>query len=201
MALDLASITSHIHNCVLFLLWLHLFILSGVTSLLISSSILGTYRPGEFIYQCPIFLPFRVVCHSLLCEPHFCHNSPPWPVRLGWPYTAWLSFTELDKAVINAIRLASFLWLWYQSVCLLMPSVSTYCLTGVSPILDMGYLLTASAPDIGCGVSPLGHSLLQHRVASAHQKTLLHSWWNSILARLQLSPSYQYSCMDVRVGL
>ena len=20
----------------------------------------------------------------------FCQNSPPWPVRLGWPYTAWL---------------------------------------------------------------------------------------------------------------
>ena len=41
-ASDLASITSHIHNWVLFLLWLHPFILSGVTSPLISSSILGT---------------------------------------------------------------------------------------------------------------------------------------------------------------
>ena len=42
-ASDLASITSHIHNWVFFLLWLHLFILSGVISPLISSSILGTY--------------------------------------------------------------------------------------------------------------------------------------------------------------
>ena len=42
-ALDLASITSPIHNLVLFLLWLHPFILSGVISPLISSSILGTY--------------------------------------------------------------------------------------------------------------------------------------------------------------
>ena len=41
-ASDLASITSHVHNWVLFLLWLHPFILSGVTSPLISSSILGT---------------------------------------------------------------------------------------------------------------------------------------------------------------
>ena len=57
--------TSHIHNWVLFLLWLHLFILSGVISLLISSSILGTYRPGEFIFQCPIFLPFHSV-HRVL---------------------------------------------------------------------------------------------------------------------------------------
>ena len=37
------SITSHIHSWVLFLLWLHSFILSGVISPLISSSILGTY--------------------------------------------------------------------------------------------------------------------------------------------------------------
>ena len=58
-ASDLASVTNHVHNWVLFLLWLHLFILSGVISPLISSSMLGTYPPGEFIFQCPIFLPFH----------------------------------------------------------------------------------------------------------------------------------------------
>ena len=47
------------------LLWLCLFILSGVISPLISSSILGTYWPGEFIFQCPIFLPFHTV-HGVL---------------------------------------------------------------------------------------------------------------------------------------
>ena len=26
---------------------------------------------------------------------------------LGWPYTAWLNFIELDKAVVHVIRLAS----------------------------------------------------------------------------------------------
>ena len=46
-------------------LWLHLFILSGVISPLISSSTLGTDRPGEFIFQCPIFLPFHTV-HGVL---------------------------------------------------------------------------------------------------------------------------------------
>ena len=60
-----ASITSLIHNWVLFFLWLHPFILSGFTSPLISSSILGTYRPGEFLFQCPIFLPFHTV-HGVL---------------------------------------------------------------------------------------------------------------------------------------
>ena len=42
-----------------------LFILSGVISPLISSSIVGTYWPGEFIFQCPIFLPFHTV-HGVL---------------------------------------------------------------------------------------------------------------------------------------
>ena len=63
-ALDFTSITSHIHNWVLFLLWLKLFILSGVITPLISSSILGTYQPGELILQCPI-LPFHTV-HGVL---------------------------------------------------------------------------------------------------------------------------------------
>ena len=58
-------ITRQIHNWVLFLLWLPLFILSGVISPLFSKSILGTYRPEEFIFQCPIFLPFHTV-HGVL---------------------------------------------------------------------------------------------------------------------------------------
>ena len=65
IASDLASMTSHIHNWVLFLLWLHLFILSRVISPLISSSILGTYWPGEFLFQYPIILPFPTV-HGVL---------------------------------------------------------------------------------------------------------------------------------------
>ena len=32
-----------------------------------------------------------MVCHSLLQWTTFCQNSPPWPVCLGWPYTAWLT--------------------------------------------------------------------------------------------------------------
>ena len=54
-ASDFTSITSHIHYWVLFLLWLHLFIPSGVISPIFSRSTLGTYQPGEFIFQCPIF--------------------------------------------------------------------------------------------------------------------------------------------------
>ena len=60
-----ASITKYIHNWVLFLLWLHPFILSGVISSLISSSILGTCRPGEFLFHYPIILPFHTA-HGVL---------------------------------------------------------------------------------------------------------------------------------------
>ena len=41
-----------------------------------------------------------MVCHSLLQWTTFCQTSPPWPDHLGWPHTAWLSFTELDKTIV-----------------------------------------------------------------------------------------------------
>ena len=102
----------------------------------------------------------EVVCHSLLQWTTFCQNSPLWPIHLEWPHTSRLSFIELDQAVVHLIRLASFLWLWFQCVCPLMPSLRAYCLTWVSLTLDVGYLLSATTPDLGCGVSPLGGSLL-----------------------------------------
>ena len=60
-ALDSTFIISHIHNWVLFFFVSVSSFFSGVTSPLISSSILGTYQPGEFIFKCPIFLPFHTV--------------------------------------------------------------------------------------------------------------------------------------------
>ena len=51
---------------------------------------------------------------------------------------AWLSFIELDKAVVCVIRLASFPWLWFQRVCPRMPSRNTYRFTWVSLTLDVG---------------------------------------------------------------
>ena len=52
---------------------------------------------------------------------------------------AWLSFIELDKAVVLVwIRLTSFLWVWFQCICPLMPSCNTYRLTWVFLTLDEG---------------------------------------------------------------
>ena len=83
-----------------FLLWLYPFILSGVISPLISSSILGTYQPGEFIFQCPTVLPFHTI-HGVLKARILQWFSIPFPVDCvlselsmtcpsWWPYTAWL---------------------------------------------------------------------------------------------------------------
>ena len=148
----LSPVTSTTGCC--FLLCLCLFILSKVISPLISSSILGTYKPGEFIFQCPIFLPFHTV-HGFLKARILTwfaipFSSGPHSARplhyvlsiLGGPPMAWPGFFELGKAVVHVIRLASFLWLWFQSV--LWCPLSFYCLTWVSLILDMGYLFTTA---------------------------------------------------------
>ena len=110
-ASDLASIISPIHGWVLFLLWLHPFILSGVISPLISSSTLGTYRPGEFPFQYPVILPFHTV-HGVLKARKLKWFAIPFPVDhilsdlstmtlLSWvALQACLGFIELDKAVV-----------------------------------------------------------------------------------------------------
>ena len=124
IALDFASITSPIHNWVLFLLWLHLFILSGVISPLIFSNILGAYWPGEFIFSVLFILfmgfsrqeywsgsPFPSPVDHVLSElSTMC--CPSWVALHGMAH----NFIELDKAVVHVIRLVSFLWLWFPPV-------------------------------------------------------------------------------------
>ena len=117
----------------------------------------------------------EVVCHSLLQWTTFCQTSPPWPTRLGGP-RAWLSFIELDKAVVlvwldwlvfweygfsvsalwcplsTPTVLLGFLlpWMWI-SLHSSSSKAQTLLLT-----LDEGYLLTAASPDLEHGVAPLG---------------------------------------------
>ena len=93
IALDFTSITSRLHNWVLFLRWLLLLILS-VISPLFSNSILGTYKPGSSSFSVLSFAFLyclwnsqgkntEVVCHSLLQWTTFFQNSLPWHVHLG----------------------------------------------------------------------------------------------------------------------
>ena len=126
-ASDFTSITSHIHNWV-FLLWFHVFILSGVISPLISSSILGTTDLGSSSFSVLSFCLF-ILCTGFSRQEYWSglpfpspvdHILSLWPVCLVWPYTTYSmahSFIELDKAVVNVINLINFLWLWF-SLCL-----------------------------------------------------------------------------------
>ena len=116
----------------LFSLWFCLFILSGVISPPISSNILDTYWPGEFIFQCPIFLPFHTV-HGVLkarilkwfaipfsSGPCFVRTLHHDPSILGGPTWHGLCFIELDKAVVHVSVWLVFCDCGFHSVCPLM---------------------------------------------------------------------------------
>ena len=95
--------------------------LSGVISPLFSSSILDTYRPVEFIFQCPVFLPFHTV-HGVLKAGILKWFVIPSPVdhvlselstmtHLSWValHRKAHSCIMLDKAVVHVISLINFL--------------------------------------------------------------------------------------------
>ena len=136
IASDLASLTSPIHNWVLFLLWLHLFILSGVSSPLISSSILGTYRRGEFIFQCPIFLPLHTV--------HICIYI--WHLSFSfWLTSLWLigsRFIYLIRTDSNAflLWLSNFPWYICTKNSFIHSSVNGHLVSPLICCWPLGYL-------------------------------------------------------------
>ena len=140
----------------------------------------------------------EVVCHSFLQWTTFCQTSPPWPAHLGWPHTAWLSFIELDKAVVHVIRLTSFLWLWFQCVCPL-----------VTPTVLLGFLLpwtwgissrllqpsAATTPYLGWGVSPHGCPSWPWTWSSSSQPSFacaaIPIWFNINIGLFLLFPPLQ----------
>ena len=69
--------------------------------------------------------------------PHSVRPLHHEPTVLVWPHTAWLSVTELDKAVVLGSDWLVFCDYGF-SVCPLMPSHNTYCLTWVSLTSDVG---------------------------------------------------------------
>ena len=131
-------------------------------------------QPGEFLFQYSINFPIPTVHGALKARilkwfaipfssgPH-SQTSLPWPGRLGWPHTAWLSFIELDKAVV--------LWSDWLVFCDYGFSVSSlWCPLAALTVL-LGFLLpwtwgissrllqqsAAAAPYLGWGVSSHGH--------------------------------------------
>ena len=76
--------------------------------------------------------------------PHFVrplHHDLP---VLGCPTgMAWFHWVRQGYSP-SVIRLTSFLWVWFQCVCLLIPSCNIYHLTWVFLTLCLGYLFTAA---------------------------------------------------------
>ena len=71
----------------------------------------------------------EMVCHSLFQFTTFCQTSPPWPVCLEW-----LSFIELDKAVV-------LVWLDWLVFCEYVFSVSALWCPLATPTILLGFLL------------------------------------------------------------
>ena len=135
-----------------------------------------------------------MVCHSLLQCTTFCQTSPPWPICLGWPHTAWLSFTELDKAVVlwsdwlvfcDYSFSVSALWcpLTTPTVLLGFSYLGHGCSSKVQPLLLI--LDEVSPPDLEHGVAPLSPLvpaqplLLRHGVATHGHRPWPRMWDNS----------------------
>ena len=142
-------------------------------------------------------IPFSSGPHSV--RP--LHHDPP---VLGCP-VGWLSFIELDKAVV-------LVWLYWLVFCeygfsvsaLWCPLVTPTILLGfllpwawgissrlpqqsapAAPYLNKGYLLTAALPDLQHGIAPLGPHvpvqppLLGHEVAPPGRRPWPRTWGSS----------------------
>ena len=125
------SITSHIHNWMLFSLCLCLFITSRVFP---HSSSVACWRPTDLGSSSSIVISFglsyclegsqgrstemiAIPFSSGLRFVRTLHQDPSIWVAL---HSMAHSFIELDKAVVHVISLVRFLWMWFSSVCTLM---------------------------------------------------------------------------------
>ena len=115
------------------------------------------------VLLCPPRVYFPVLCEfwqlyggvngDLLPE-DLCHTDTQSPCPCGRPLPTRTSTGDAHSSVSVSVGSPGP---GAHKVCLSPLSIS-----GVSLTLDVGYLLTAAAPDLGRGVSPLGRWPLQH---------------------------------------
>ena len=72
----------------------------------LSVSYLFAFHTVHGVLKARILMWFAIPFSS---GPYFVRTLHHDPSHLGWPYITWLSFIELDKAVVHLIRLANFL--------------------------------------------------------------------------------------------
>ena len=170
---DLASVTSHIHNCVLLCFGS---IPSFFLELFLHWSPVALWAPTDLgsssfsILSFCLFILFmgfsRQEYWSGLPFPSpFCHTSPPWPNCFGWPHTALLSLIELDKSVWSDWLVFCDYGFSVSALSQHLPSYSgfSYLGRGVS-LHDWSSkaqplhltLDDVAPPDLELGVAPLG---------------------------------------------
>ena len=169
------------------LLWLHPFILSGVISPLISSSILGTYWPGEFILQCPNFLPFHTV-HGIVKERILKWFVIPFPNGPHSVTPLHYDLSVLGGPIRHGLVLPSHTKLWsmwsdWLLVCNCSFSLSaSWSLLSVSTIFP-GFLLpwTRGKRPVSCQPNPTMWSQSANRRMIQHGPTWVPhpSFWNT----------------------
>ena len=189
-ALDLASITSYIHN------W-YCFCFGSIPSFFLELFLHWSPVHIEHLQTWGVLLPIShhfafsccswgsqgkntaVVCHSLLQWTTFCQTSPPWPDHLGWPDMAW--FSDLDKTVV--------LWSDWLVFCDYGFSVSALWCPLTTPTVLLGFLLpwtwgisswllhqsAAAAPYLGRGVSSQGRPLWPWTWSSSSRPSCAHA--------------------------
>ena len=119
-------LSRHLHNWVLFLFWLHPFILSGVISPLISS---GIFAPTDLRSSSFSILSFCLFILFMGFSRQENWNGLPFPSPVDHILSdlstitrpSWVAlqgkahyFIESDKAMVHVIRLIRFLWLWFS---------------------------------------------------------------------------------------
>ena len=137
-----------------------------------------------------------MVCHSLLQWTTFCQTCPPWPICLGWPHMAWLSFIELDTAVVCVKDWLDFCDYDFSVSALWCPLTAPTILLGCllprswgisSRLLQQSsatapYLGRVTPPDLECGAAPLSPPapsqppLLGHGVAPLGHNPWPRTW-------------------------
>ena len=117
-------IHSHIHNYVLFFLWLHLFFFSDFQKHRGHRQTWRVYLSVSYLFglsycswgfqskNTEVLFHFPSPMNHILPE-FSTMSNPSWVALHGMSH----SFIEVDKAVIHLINLVSFLWLWF-SFCL-----------------------------------------------------------------------------------
>ena len=89
----------------LFLLWPSHFILSGTISVnncppLFPSSILDTFQPSGFTFQCHVFLPFHTF-HGVLTQEYL--SGLPFPPRVGHILSELFTMTHLSWVALHGM--------------------------------------------------------------------------------------------------